>query len=271
MKTGKERTVCWTGGEAFRGRGEGEFHDQHAANDAACGVSHSVSGDTAQDWRSLGKIPLLARLTDDQLRAVWAVSLSRRYVAKEVLRNMGDPATHLLLLLRGRVAATVTTSAGRVIRFGDFAASCALDKVAVIDGRGHTATLTALTSCAVRILPRDRFHSLLDGAPSARRHVLRVLADQVRRQQTQSAAAATLHTEERLAAWLLEEAAAASDCGVRLPGTQESLAELLGVTRVTINRALMRLRRDGLIAVERRKVDILAPELLKVRASRWCG
>jgi len=52
-----------------------------------------------------------------------------------------------------------------------------------------------------------------------------------------------------LAAWLLEEAGGVPDF------------------RVTINRALARLRHDGLIAVGLRQVDILAPELLNLRAS----
>jgi CRP/FNR family transcriptional regulator, cyclic AMP receptor protein len=230
-------------------------------------MTSSVSADTPPDWRTLAEIPLLATLADDRLRRLWGASLPRRYAARQVLRNVGDPATHLLLLLRGRVAATVTTSVGRVVHFGNFVAPCALDKVAVIDSGGHTATLTALTPCAVRSLPRDAFHALVDSVPSARRHVLRVLADQARHQQARFAATVTLRTEARLAAWLLGEAGASSDSRVTLSGTQESLADLLGVTRVTINRALMRLRRDGLIAIRFRTVSILAPELLRLRAS----
>jgi CRP/FNR family transcriptional regulator len=259
--------MCWTGGKAFRGSGEGELYDEHAVDGTACRMTRSVSDDTEQDWRALANIPLLSTLPGGQLRALWAASAPRRYVARQVLRNVGDPATHLLLLLRGRVAATATTFAGRVVRFGDFAAPCALDKVAVIDGRGHTATLTAITACAVRSLPRDLFLALVDCAAAARAHVLRVLAGQARTQQNRFAATATMHAEARLALWLFDNAAAASDGRVTLPGTQERLADLLGVTRVTVNRALTRLRRDGLIAVAHRKVDILAPELLRLRAS----
>lgn len=48
--------------------------------------------------------------------------------------------------------------------------------------------------------------------------------------------------------------------------TQQVLADLLGVTRVTVNRALFRLRRDGLIEIDRGTIAILAPELLALRA-----
>jgi CRP/FNR family cyclic AMP-dependent transcriptional regulator len=235
-------------------------------------VVGSVSADTAPDaalparWRSLSRVPLLAGLDDDGLHTLWDASFERRYPTGHSLRLAGDPASHLLLLLRGRVAATATTYAGRVVRFGEWEAPCALDKVAVIDGRGHTATLTALTPCSVRALPRGRFLSVIDDAPSARGHVLRVLANQARRHQEQLAATATLPAETRLARWLLNRAASGAATTIALPGTQQVLADLLGVTRVTVNRALSRLRRDGLIEINRHTITILAPELLERRA-----
>ncbi|UUU43869.1 Crp/Fnr family transcriptional regulator [Streptomyces sp. NBC_00162] len=125
-------------------------------------------------------MPLLAALPEDRLRALWSHSLPRRHHAGEVILSAGEPAEYLLLLLRGRVSVATTTAAGRVVRFGDWTGPCAPNKVAVIDGRGHTATLTAVTHCTVRSLPRSRFEELVDDVPAVRRHVLRLLA-QVRR------------------------------------------------------------------------------------------
>ncbi|GAA2796013.1 Crp/Fnr family transcriptional regulator [Nonomuraea dietziae] len=229
-------------------------------------MASSVSADTPAPWRALAAVPLLVTLPEDRLRALWRDSLPRRHHAGEVLRGIGDPAEHLLVLLRGRVCATAGTAAGRVVRFGEWAGPCALDKVAVIDGRGHTATLTSITACSVRSLPRARFEELVDDVPSVRRHVLRLLADQARRQQERFADAAMLPVEARLASWLLARAAASSRARVELPQTQQELADLLGTTRVTVNRALSALRRDGLVEVTRRAVAILAPELLALRA-----
>ncbi|RNG33552.1 Crp/Fnr family transcriptional regulator [Streptomyces botrytidirepellens] len=232
----------------------------------------SVSADTpAAGWRLLGEVPLLAGLPEERLRALWAASAQRTCPAGQVLAAAGEPAGYLPLLLRGSVAATGTTASGRVVRFGQWSGPCALDKIAVIDGRGHTATFTALTPCTVRRLRRDRFLALVeDPAPDAapvRGHVLRVLAGQARRQQERFMATATGSAEARLAAWLLEEAATAAGGRVPLPGTQAELGHLLGVTRVTVNRALARLRRDGLIEVGPRSVTVLAPELLGRRAA----
>ncbi|GAA3704155.1 hypothetical protein GCM10022224_082200 [Nonomuraea antimicrobica] len=209
-------------------------------------------------------MPLLAGLPDERLRVLWEVSRPGEHPVGQVLCRAGDPATYLVLLLRGRVSATATTRAGRVVRHGEWDGPCALDKVALIDGGAHPATLTAVTPCAVRNLRRDRFLGLVDDAASVRRHVLRVLAGQARASQERFVAAATLPAEARLASWLLGEAA--EHGVVTLPGGQEELAALLGVTRVTLNRALSRLRRDGLLTVTRGTVTLLAPELLERRA-----
>jgi CRP-like cAMP-binding protein len=197
---------------------------------------------SAESWARLREVPLFAALPDDGLRRLWQASVPRRYDRGEVLRAQGEPAEH----------------------------PCALDKVALLDGAGHTATFTALTPCAVRAVPRPRFIALLDDSTAVRAHVLRLLAAQARAQQHRLTDAATLPCEARLAAWLLDTATA--DGQVALDGSQRDLADLLGVTRVTVNRALSRLRHDGLIAgPEAGRIKLLAPELLALRAGRGGG
>ncbi|WP_407565221.1 Crp/Fnr family transcriptional regulator [Streptomyces sp. 184] len=212
-------------------------------------------------------MPLLRDLPAPRLRALWRGSVPRRYAPGEVLRAAGEPAGRLLLLLDGRVAATVVSAAGRVVRVGAWSGPCALDKVAVIDDRGHTATFTALTPCAVRSLPRADFLALVDDASAVRAHVLRILAAQARDQQTRFTATATLPASARLSAWLLAEAARLRSRRVPLPGGQQPLADHLGVTRVTLNRALSALRREGVLTYARGEVEITAPETLALRAT----
>ncbi|MEU0425888.1 helix-turn-helix domain-containing protein [Streptomyces canus] len=62
------------------------------------------------------------------------------------------------------------------------------------------------------------------------------------------------------------------DGHVPLPGGQRELADLLGVTRVTVNRALSRLRRDGIVGPMEKgggRIPVLAPELLALRAAQY--
>ncbi|GLP72809.1 hypothetical protein TUSST3_94250 [Streptomyces sp. TUS-ST3] len=231
---------------------------------------------TAADWRRLRHVPLFAALPEPDLRRLWDTSVPRHYAPGETLRGRGSPADHLLVLLDGTASASATTTTGRVVRFGTWAGPCALDKVALLDGAGHTATFTALTPCAVRAVPRARFTALLDDSAAVRAHVLRLLAGQARAQQERFTDTATLPCEARLAAWLLDGLSqAGTDGHVPLPGGQRELADLLGVTRVTVNRALSRLRRDGLIGPVDSggggRIRVLAPELLALRAAPDAG
>jgi CRP/FNR family transcriptional regulator, cyclic AMP receptor protein len=224
----------------------------------------SVSADTPP-WLRFAEIPLLAELPHTRLAEGWAASRPEHYGSGEALRREGEPADRLVLLLSGRVAATSVTANGTIIRHGAWTSPCALDKIAVIDGQGHTATFTAETEVHARALLRDSFLALIDDAATVRGHVLRKLAGEARRQQAR-VVDAVLPAQARLAAWLLREADPAGI--VRLPASQQQLAEVLGLTRVTVNRALGTLRRDGLIERDRRTglLRLPAPELLQLRA-----
>jgi CRP/FNR family transcriptional regulator len=220
----------------------------------------------SQAWPQLRAVPLLASLPDARLRVLWDASLARDYAAGEVVKMAGAPADRLLLLLRGRVCASTVTSHGRMLRLGAWRAPCALDKIAVLDGRGHTATLHTQEPSSVRSVSRGQFLDLVDDAASVRTHVFAILGDQVRRQH-QMRATITLPAEARVATWLLDTATmGANPTSVALPGSQHALAELLDLSRVTVNRALNRLQREGLITVGRQSIAILAPELLALRA-----
>jgi CRP/FNR family transcriptional regulator len=128
----------------------------------------------------------------------------------------------------------------------------------VLDGGGYTATWTAVTAVRVRLLPAGDFRRLLDEEPGVRRHVLRSLAAQVRDREDGLVEAHYADAGARVAAWLARQPANP----VRLPA-QERLAEVVGASRVTVNRALRRLHRAGIIRVERGVIVVLDPERLR--------
>jgi CRP/FNR family transcriptional regulator, cyclic AMP receptor protein len=68
-----------------------------------------------------------------------------------------------------------------------------------------------------------------------------------------------------VASWLLRSSAEAG-ITVPLPGSQQVLADTLGLSRVTVNRALKALERDGVVRVARDQL-VLVPELLAAEAA----
>jgi CRP/FNR family cyclic AMP-dependent transcriptional regulator len=229
-------------------------------------VATSVSADTPPPWQQLSAVPMLAGLTGATLESLWQRSIGHHTAAGDVLYRQGEPATHLVVLLSGAVNARVETAAGRVVAVGSWTAPVALDKVALLDGRRHTATLHARTDCNWRAIARADIEALIGDAPMVRRHVLHVLAQQVATTQERFVAAATLPADARLSRWLLERAAT-EGTELTLDGSQEDIARYLGVTRVTLNRALQSLVEDELIRFSHARVTLIAPEALASRAA----
>jgi CRP/FNR family transcriptional regulator len=99
--------------------------------------------------------------------------------------------------------------------------------------------------------------------PQRAHHVLAQLARQLRDQQDELVRVHFTDATTRTAAWLIR---AATGTRVTLPRAQQGLAETIGASRVTVNRALRALAREGLIRIEPSAVVILAPEQLAHRA-----
>jgi CRP/FNR family cyclic AMP-dependent transcriptional regulator len=209
----------------------------------------------------LADVPLFSFVAPEVLDRLAAVAVTRDVAADTVVVVRGEPARHLVVAETGGLTAVFETAGGRRRRLGEFPAPCAVDKAAVLDGGGHTATWVTTARSRLRLVPATEFLALVD-VPAVRTHVFARLASQVRAQQEDLVLTSFADAPTRVAAWLVR----AATPRVRLPGAQQGLAEALGLTRVSVNRALGTLAEEGLVAVEPGAVVVLAPELLTLRA-----
>lgn len=213
------------------------------------------------DLDRLRAVPLFAPLDGARLAGLVGRSAVRSVPAGTVVALRGQPAGRLIVVEAGTLTAVHETAHGQRLRLGEFSGPCTVDKAAVLDGRGHSATWVAATRVRLRLLPGGDLLDLIDEVPAVRRHVLRHLAGQVRDRQAELASASFDDTTVRVAGWLARAAARAGP-RVPLPGSQEGLAETVGASRVSVNRALRTLAGRGLIRVEPGVVVVLAPDLL---------
>jgi CRP/FNR family cyclic AMP-dependent transcriptional regulator len=211
---------------------------------------------------ALEAVPLFRDLRPEELQLLVGSVRTRRYRRGEVIFHQGDPGDALHIILGGRVKISSPSDTGveailATLRPGEFFGSLAL-----LDGAPRSASATAVEATETLILPRDRFHQLVNDVPSIRDHVFAELAGELRR--------LTLHVEElhfldiagRLAARLArlaEEQGGAQDGGdIRLVGplTQGELAAMVGSTRQSVNKLLGFFVDDGLIRMERDAIVI---------------
>jgi CRP/FNR family cyclic AMP-dependent transcriptional regulator len=204
----------------------------------------------------LATVPMLAQIPAGRLHRLAQAHPAWRFAAGRVLLHQGAPAERLLVMLDGQASAVVHHSTGDRSRYPLMTAPCVIDKAAVLAAGTYPASWVAGTPGRAVTLSAAAFWALLREQPSMREHVLRHLARQVG--QGRAAAGRGRPAITRLATWLL----AASGLGGRaiaLPAGQQGLAEELGLSRVTVNRALRQLARDGLVALRPRGVTILDP------------
>lgn len=220
---------------------------------------------TTDDLTALVAVPLFAGLDRPRLHRLAAGCPVRTVPAGSTVAHHGAPAGHLIVVETGTLTAVRDTAAGRRLRLGEFAGPCAVDKSAVLGTGGYTATWLAATRTRLRRVPARELHDLVGDVPAARRHVLSVLAKQVQDRTDELVRGRVDDTVTRTAAWLVS-AAGRSGPRVILPGAQPGLAETIGASRVSVNRALRSLARAGLVRTEPGAVVILAPELLAHRA-----
>lgn len=217
------------------------------------------------DLTALAAVPLFAALGRDHLAALAARWPARTVRSGSVVALRGSPSTHLIVVEDGRLTATYDTVDGRRRCLGEFQGPCAVDKAAVLDAGGYTATWSAAADSRTRLVPARDLLALVDDVPAARRHVLAQLAGRLREQQEDVVRTGFGDGPTRTAAWLVRTAGS-TGARVPLPGAQQGLAEVIGMTRVSVNRALRTLSAEGLVRVEPGVVVVLAPELLAHRA-----
>lgn len=200
---------------------------------------------------SLAAIPAFGTLAPEVLDALGADSRPARYRAGTVVRPRGS----VVLLLAGTMVVDVTSASGARVWPARWEGPVIVDKASVLGGAVPVGELLATTACRVRLLPRARFLRLLDEEPAVRRHIIARLAREALDQRDRVAQAATVPALARVAAWL------AGAAGWR--GSQEELAHMLGLSRVTVNRALTRLTAAGAVRRLRHGVVVLDENRLR--------
>lgn len=207
----------------------------------------------------LARVPMLAQVSGERLRHLAAAHPARRFTAGRVLLHQGTPATHLLIMLDGQASAIVDHPAGDRSRYPLMTGPCVIDKAAVLAAGAYPATWVATAPGRTLMLSAPAFWALLRQLPAVREHVLCYLARQVSQSRDALADRAAGPPVRRLARWLLAATASGATSAVRLPAGQQGLAEEIGLSRVTVNRALQRLARAGIVSVRPRVIVVLDP------------
>ena len=209
----------------------------------------------------LRRAPFFSRATPDGLARVAARATWRHLARGDFLYHYGEPVTRLYVIATGRVAATITSNQGTPLLFHVAAAGEAPGQVDLLHGEHYTASAQALTAVRALSIPARVCLELLETEPDVMLMHAHHLAEIVRMLTEIMTDLVFLDLERRLARMLAESSVDGQLTDLRM--TQSELAARLGVTRQSVNRALVKLASRGLVVVESgRPARILDREVL---------
>lgn len=219
----------------------------------------------------LRSAPLFAALDDEAARALRQSMIEHHLSRGDVLFAEGDPGDHLYVIAEGKIKLGQTAADGRETLIAVLGAGDLLGELSLFDPGPRTATAVALVETTVLALGHDDLKPWLTGRPDLAIELLAALAVRLRRANEAMADLVFSDVPGRVAKALLDLGAkfgqpSAGGLIVTHDLTQEELAQLVGASRETVNKALGDFSARGWVKLESKSVTITDPVRLEQRA-----
>jgi CRP/FNR family transcriptional regulator len=209
-------------------------------------------------------IPLLARLTAADLRALASHGRARRYPSGATIFREGDRGDSLHVVIEGSVRITVISSKGAEATVALLGPGEFVGDLALLDGRPRSANAIAAEPTRTLVVTRDDFRRWLSERPKAALALLEALSLRVRRTDEVLADLTFLDLPRRLAKRLAALAGERQgEHSVKLRITQAELASMLGVSRESVNKQLNDFERRRWVSLGRGSITVLDDEALR--------
>ncbi len=221
---------------------------------------------------SLRHLCLPLGLDQDDIKRLDEVITQRRKVsAGQHLFRVGDAFRSLAAVRAGFFKVYELGADGREQVTG-FQTEGELLGLDAISGGVHRGNALALVDAEVCVIPFDRFEDLLTGLPGLQRRFHAILSASIVTSQTLMMMLGTMRAEHRLAAFLLDlstrlGARGRSPTLLQLPMSREDIGNYLGLKLETVSRVFSQFRREGLVAVAGRAIEILDIDRLRALVS----
>jgi CRP/FNR family transcriptional regulator, cyclic AMP receptor protein len=163
----------------------------------------------------------------------------RRVPAGRILFQQGDAGDGLYGILAGRVAFTVDSVDGKELILNVLGPGEFFGEIALLDGKGRTATAVARDACRLLFIARGEFMSFFGERPEAMSRIIELLCARLRRSTEYIADATFLDLSRRLAKQLVN--LAHDDGSSRAAALRISHAELAGMLGVSRERVSLQL------------------------------
>ena len=215
--------------------------------------------------------PLFATIDEQAARALFT-SMSRVTLARgESIFAEGEPGDRLYVIGSGKMKLGRRSNDGRENLLAVLGPAEMFGELSLFDPGPRTATASAVADAVLYELGHDELIRWLEQYPAVAKHLLEALARRLRRTNEALADLVFSDVPGRVAKALLDLSrrfGQPTDDGLRVAHdlTQEELAQLVGASRETVNKALADFAARGWVRREGRAIVLLDVERLERRA-----
>jgi len=215
--------------------------------------------------------PLFLALDEEASVALRASMVEMDLARGQVVFSEGDSGDRLYVIVDGKIKLGTSSSDGRESLLAILGPGEMFGELSLFDPGPRTATATALTETTLLGLGHDALGPWLNGRPGVAQALLKALSQRLRRTNENLSDLVFSDVPGRVAKALLDlnekfGEKRADGSYVEHDLTQEELAQLVGASRETVNKALADFLQRNWIKLEPRAVLILELERLQKRA-----
>lgn len=220
-------------------------------------------------------VPLLEGLPDDVSARAAAKCRWRTFEAHELIVDYGDESNDVLFIISGQVRILMSSAYGRHVILNHLNKGDFFGEMSAIDGRCRSASVLALYTSEVCVMPGEVFLDIATTVPHVALRTLEKLTERVRSINERLAEQAFLTARQRLCAELLRQSRPrGGHPGQRIvspPPIQEDLANLISSRREVVSRELSALTKDGVLERSRGGLILTDVEELSRRVEEAMG
>jgi CRP/FNR family cyclic AMP-dependent transcriptional regulator len=219
----------------------------------------------------LRETPLFESLSEEDSRALRSGILDVHLDRGERLFAEGDTGDKLYIILSGKIKLTKAAPDGRENLLSVHGPGEMFGELSLFDPIPRTSSASAVTNTRLAAIAHDDLRAWLSSRPEVAMHLLQALAQRLRRINEVKADLVFTDVPGRVAKALLD---LADRFGVLTPDgiqvnhdlTQEELAQLVGASRETVNKALADFAARGWIQLAAKSVLVTDADRLRKRA-----
>ena len=215
--------------------------------------------------------PLFADMESEETKALFESMVPVELTRGDVLFREGEPGDRLYVIAQGKIKLGRRSSDGRENLLSILGPGEMFGELSLFDPGPRTATASSVSDALVYELRHQALVQWIAAHPSVATTLLGALARRLRRTNETLADLVFSDVPGRVAKALLDLSARfgePNDDGIRVAHdlTQEELAQLVGASRETVNKALADFAARGWVRREGRAVVLLDVDRLERRA-----